>query len=200
MRPGDWRGASGTVHQNSFDMVPLAGSSMCGRDSMLVHGGDCSADPSRVRSARNNAAFAATILHFFVVCSSSYRLFRAALSSRMKCVPVSKMAPSWKLCSNKPASVLCCCYFSFAALFCITRTSSLLCYFFGLCIPPFRKGKRNKRRRASSPAAAAALLALPQCLLPPSHAVAAQCCRLRSNSACIGSKWPMPHKMAFQKK
>jgi hypothetical protein len=136
MRPGDWRGASGTVHQNSFDMVPLPGSSMCGRDSLLIHGGDCSADPSRVRSACNNAAFAATIFHFFVVCASSYRLFRAALSSRMKCAPVSKMAPSWKLCSNKPAIALCCCYFSFAALFpCAHHLCCVSC--FVLCMPHF---------------------------------------------------------------
>jgi hypothetical protein len=110
MPPGEWRGASGTVHQSSFDMVPVAGSSMCGRNSMLIHGGDCSSDPSRVRSARSNLAF-----HASSVCTSALQIILPSVPSGPSafspilqgCIISFKMAPLWKLCSKQKTCVHC---------------------------------------------------------------------------------------------
>jgi hypothetical protein len=62
---GNWKGASGTVHPDTFKMTPLNTSSMCGRNNMLIHGGDCASDPSKVSSAK----FSSVYLQAFAACA-----------------------------------------------------------------------------------------------------------------------------------
>ncbi len=99
---GNWKGASGTVHPDTFWMIPLNSGEMCGRHSILIHGGDCAADPSRVRSAQ----FSSVYLQAFAACALSDNFFRAASSFPMKYAPASKVALSWKLYSS--STVLTC--------------------------------------------------------------------------------------------
>jgi hypothetical protein len=67
----DWHTATGVwqgqtmVHRDTFRMTPLNTTSMCGRDGMLIHGGNCALDPSKVRSAQ----FSSVYLQAFAACA-----------------------------------------------------------------------------------------------------------------------------------
>ncbi len=89
---GNWKG----VHPDTFKMNPLNNDDMCGRDNMLIHGGDCAADPSRVRSAQ----FSSVYLQAFAACALSDKFFRAVSSFPMPYAPASNVTLSWKLYSS----------------------------------------------------------------------------------------------------